>query len=256
MARFSRKPRFRRFRRFRGNRGTWFPTLGTSFEDESVYHDASFSGQTAPVFVSRGDGPQLITFPVTKDFQQFADTSTQLNGPSLRDVVEGQTWRLNRLVGQLHIDVSETNTTITNEPWSLVQIAAGFFVARSSDNDQSLPDLTFDEIDPLQVNNIANSWIWRRSWILSRPLASNVGFTAVPCSNNNMAWGSGPGFDSKVKRNIRREHRLWFVIAGMGWDGTTLSRDVTPPVEEPFFRYNLDVRIHGIMKRGRETPSF
>lgn len=252
----SRKRRFRRFRRNRGNRGTWFPTLGTSFETESVYHDCSFSGQSNPVSEDNGLGPQQNVFPITKDFQQFADTSTQLNGPSLRDVVEGQTWRLNRLVGQLHIDCTEQNSAVTNLIWPLVRVAAGFFVARSSDTDQSLPDLTFDEIDPLQLNNIANSWIWRKSWILSRPLASNVGFSAVPCSNNNMGPGSGPFFDSRVKRNIKREHRLWFVIGVIGWDGNALTHIDPGSTNQPYIRFNLDVRLHGIMKRGRETPSF
>jgi len=255
MARFRRKPRISRFRRRRAG-GTWFPTLGTAFEAEAVYHDASYSGQTQTVNEDSSFGPVQNVFPVTKDFQQFSDTSTQLNGPSLRDVVEGQTWRLNRLVGQLHVDCTEDNAAVTNLIWPMVKVTAGFFVARSSDTDQSLPDLTFDEIDPSNVNNIANSWIWRRNWILSRPLASNVGFTAVPCSNAEMAWGSGPGFDSKVKRNIRREHRLWFVIGAMGWDGNAITHVDPGSTSQPYVRFNLDVRIHGIMKRGRETPSF
>jgi len=229
--------------------------MGVLWGESPGFFDAAFAGATDVVFDDRSLGPQQVIFPVTKDFTQFARTSTSLQGPSLRDTVEGETWRLNRLVGQLHVDVSETNTTVDNHPWPCLEVAAGFFVARASDNDPSLPDLTFDEIDCLNGNNIQNSWIWRRSWILSRPLASNVGFSAIPCSNSNMAVGSGPFFDSTVKRNIRREHRLWFTLGCIGWDGNALVK-VPGALTEPYLRYNLDVRIHGIMKRGKESPTF
>lgn len=249
---------FRRSRGFRGirrNRGNWFPTLGTSWGGGSFW-DASFSGGTGTVQDNRGDGPNQNVFPVTRDFTQFQTTGQALTGPSLRDVTEGQTWRLNRIVGQLHVSVQESNTAIGNTTWPKVQIAAGFFVARAADSDQSLPDLTFDEIDPFWVNNIQNSWIWRRSWILGRPLASNVGFAAVPCSNNEMGDMSGPFIDSKMKRLIQREHRLWFVIGAIGWDGTSVQYLPDEGFLQPYVDFNLDIRVHGQMVRSKTSPSF
>lgn len=251
--RFSRKPRFRRRR---GSGGAWFPVLGTEWElAEFAYTDASFSGESANVANDRTSGPTQNVFPLTRDITQFSNTSTQLDGPSLRDVVEGNTWRLNRLVGKLHVDVSENNTTFNQTVWPLVQVVAGIFVARTGDIDQSLPDLTFEEIDPFQVRNVQNSWIWRNSWILSRSLASNIGFSAVPCTNAWMSGLSSPHIDTKVKRNIMREHRLWFVIGAMGWSGA-LTGTTPDSAQQPYIRYNLDIRIHGLLKRGKASPTF
>lgn len=257
MRRISRKPRFSRFRRFRRNRGTWFPTLGNTLSFDGLdYQIASWSDSTADVLDSRAEGPQAITFPITKDFTQFSDTSSSLDGPSLRDVVEGATWRVNRVVGELHLDVTEINTAVGNTTWPCLQIGAGFYVARAQEFDQSLPDLTFDEFDPFAKRNIQNSWLWRRTWILSRPLASNVGFTAIPCSNNNMGPDSGPHIDIRVKRKILREHRLWFVVACMGWNGSDIVMTPDEGVRQPKLRFNLDLRVHGQMQRGRPSAAF
>lgn len=259
VARFSRKGRFTRFprfRRFRRNRGVWFPVLGNGWNaDEGDYRSASFSGATPTVPDSRGDGPTQNVFPLTRDITQFVNTSTDLD-VSLRDIVEGQEWKLNRLVGQLHVDVSERNTTVQNTSWPLVEISAGIFVARTGDFDQTLPDLTFDEVDPLQARNAQNSWVWRRNWILSRPLASNVGFSAVPCSNGWLAEPSGPYIDTKVKRRIGREQRLWFIIGAMGWEGVTTQMTPDSGIEQPFVRFNLDLRIHGQMVRAKGRGTF
>lgn len=241
----------------RGSRGAWLPVLGTTWSSEGfTFNDLSFSGGTGPVQDNRGQGPQQNVFPVTKDFSQFVTTSTQLSGPSLRDITEGQTWRLNRIVGQLHVDVQESNDQVGNTTWPKVQIAAGFFVARQADSDPTLPDLTFDEIDPLNVNNAQNSWIWRRSWILSRPLASNVGFAQVPGSNCWLPEGSGPFIDSKVKRNVLKEHRLWFVLGAIGWDGTSVEYNPASGFLQPYVDFNLDIRLHGQMIRAKNSPTF
>lgn len=255
-----RKRGIRRIRGFRGkrrNRGAWLPVIGTQWQSgDSIFHDASFSGGTGTVENNRAAGPEQNIFPITKDFSQFTTTSVDLDGPSLRDITEGQTWRLNRIVGKLHVDVQESNDVVSNSAWPKVQIAAGFFVARAADGDQTLPDLTFDECDPLNVNNAMNSWIWRRTWILARPLASNVGFSQVPGSNLWLDGESGPHIDSRVKRNILKEHRLWFVIGAMGWDGTSVQYTPTGGIIQPYVDFNLDVRLHGQMIRAKNSPTF
>lgn len=255
--RFRRFPRFRRFRR--SSKGTWFPVLGTNWgpdpNSDFTYQSVSFSGQSGEVENYRNVGPTQNVFAITRDITQFSDTDTALAGPSLRDIVEGNSWRLNRIVGQLQVDATEANTAI-NQAWPLVQVAAGFFVARTGDFDESLPDLTYDEIDPLNARNAQNPWIWRRTWLLGRPLASNVGWSANPSSNQWLSGEVGSQIDSRVKRNIVREKRLWFVIAAQGWDGQLIANVPPEGITQPYIRFNLDIRIHGVMKRGRNQGDF
>jgi len=249
---------YRRKRGFRRNKGTWFPINGTTFTNGGfAWTDVGFSFNTGTVPDDRSDGPNQTVFPVTRDITQFSNTAVDLTGPSLRDIVEGNDWMLQRIVGECHLKCTESNTTVDNSTWPNIEIAAGFFVARINDNDETLPDLTFDEIDPLQVRNAQNPWIWRRSWILQRPLASNQGFPASPCSN--MEFGSaesGSHIDSKVKRRIRREERLWFVVGTIGWDGVITAFDNHEGFNQPSVHGHLDIRIFGGMRRGKNASSF
>lgn len=247
---------FRGKRRFRRNRGIWFPALGTKYiAGDFSYGYASFSGSSGTVDDERSNGPTQNIFPITRDFTQFSDTSLDLGGPSLRDVVQGQTWRLNRIVGKVNVDVTEDNTTVQGNTWPLVEVAAGFFIARQADSDATLPDLTFEECDPLHVRNVQNPWIWRRSWLLSRPLASNQGYSALPCSNLWMSDEAGCHIDSRMKRLISREHRLWFVIGAAGFSGNL--NHTTPGVyQQPYLRYLVDVRVNGQMTAGRQQGDF
>lgn len=261
-----RKRRFRRFRR-RTSRGTWFPTLGTKFVvDDTSYNDASFSDVSESVSTSRADGvfgnPQIV-IPVTHDFTQIqgisAGTTTEV---SLRDVVEGQTWRLDRIVGHITVATFGIGNTLqpdTDEYWANLQIGAGFFLGRAIENDQAFPDLSSSEMDPLAAQNIQNPWIWRRTWILCNPYSRNpADFDpgGIPQSNQGIQGPTtGPSIDSKVKRKIPREYRLWFVIGALGWNGNQIS--VNPAnLDQPGFKFNLDIRIFGKMQRGRNVGQF
>lgn len=264
--RFSRKSRFSRFRRFRrGARGTWFPTLGTFWGGEGGgYSDASFSDTSLPVGADRSNGPvsiggtnNITVIPVTKDFTAQPDPSSGTLEYTLRDEVEGQTWRLDRLVGKIHVRCGSAPGFVdTTRSWGNIQVSAGFFTARSEDDAEAFPDLVPAEYDPLNILNIQNSWIWRRTWILQNPLTTNIGFSAAPCCNDWMSDLTGSYIDTKVKRNIKREHRLWFAIAPIGWNGNQVAVDPQSGDSQPSISWNLDLRIFGKMTRGRNSSSF
>lgn len=265
-SRFSRKPRFRRFGRFRRNRGVWFPTLGTIWDDGTdTYHDATWSDIITNLSKTRALGPydtlglfQGAVIPVTKDFTQLPSDTTE-GGTSLRDFVEGQQWHLDRLVGNIEVSCHGTNTGPEPDSatvWTSAQVVAGFFLGRSDDTSGNAPDLFPDEYDPINTDNIQNPWIWRRSWILQQDRISQAGYSARPCSNQWMADGTNHFIDSKVKRRIAREHRLWFVIGAMGWNGNQLSVTGGEGISQPLIKWHLDLRVFGRMSRGRNPGTF
>lgn len=271
---YRRKRRIRGIRRKRGSRGTWFPIEGVSWlgGEGDDYYDASISDALDEVPGQKNQGPSLAVHPVTQDYTQQPALSAgeSVNTrPTLRDFTEGQDYLLKSLVGNLTCVIKSNQGSETFNPgnfWTHVQVAAGFFVARAQDNDQSLPDLSLDEVDPLAQKNIQNSWIWRRSWILDNPAngfvygSSNENgdpFTVfsynVP-ENRFFAQEQSPHFQTKSRRRIKREERLWFVISSIGWDGQRGS--VSATTNQPFVAFNLDVRLFGKMMRGRASSTF
>ena len=136
-----------------------------------------------------------------------------ITGAGLRDEVEGQSWLLKRLVGNIFCQyVNADGNSDPSQFWRQALVTAGFFVSRNIDSIQGEPDLDYDEYDPMFLDNITNPWIWRRSWILSNP-EGNVVRDDFPIANSNYVGdASGPHIDSKVKRRILREQRLFFAL--------------------------------------------
>lgn len=253
----------RRFtgRRTGGRRGgfrrkrkvTWFPNLGTIWDGgEFQFHDSSLSGGTQAAQAQRAQGSSLDVYAVIPDFTVFTDGGTD---HTLRDDVEGQTWALERIVGRCHVEVDASqgpdDQTDHNSFWASIQVAAGFFIARASDSDQSLPEGTVDDIDPLLAGNTQNPWIWRKTWILANEQSFDVG---APATSNAVIVPDGGYIDSKVRRYIPREHRLWFAISCVGWHGTQIQ--VVGGGQQPRAIYNLDCRVLGGMRRARNVSSF
>jgi len=161
-----RKRQFRRSRRIRGSRGTWFPIIGTAWlgGEEGNFYDCSVTDANDSVEPDRALGPSVSVHPVTQDYTQqpalSSGESVDLR-PSLRDFTEGQDYLLKSLVGQIVViaDNPDAVDPITVPfrnylQWTHLQVAAGFFVARAQDDDQSLPDLWLAEPDPWQAKNI------------------------------------------------------------------------------------------------------
>jgi len=261
-------------RRRRRNRGTWFPTLGTHINVvEDDYFDAGFIFETLSVPVSLGTGPVFYgPIPVTKDQTLNPEEVAGTADVSLRDIVNGQDWLLQRLVGKIFLNVESNQAGFipsgggaepVTDIWPYVKVTAGFFVARADEADNQV-DLESYESDPQRLDNIQNPWIWRRTWILKEPQAVPLpaGGPALPIPGefpiSNAGYGSvadGPHIDSKVKRRIRREQRLWFVVAASGWNGTQIQV-LGEPGDQPEVRGYLDLRIFGSLRRSRNDSAF
>lgn len=262
------KRQFRRFRgkrRIRGSQGTWFPILGSSWTDEDTFNDTSFTFDMGGVFANRSLGPQVYITPITRDYtpQNIPSTEPVEQQPSLRDFTEGQDYILKRLVGNVDVICNSGQDPALpwsrSTYWSFIKATAGFFVARASDNDQSLPDLTTIEIDPQDSRNAQNPWIWRRSWILANPamnepVSSGNTYEDELATNRSFSDLRGPSIDTKSKRRIRREERLWFALSAIGWDNSRGT--VSSASDQPFISGNLDVRLFGKMVKGRNSSTF
>lgn len=242
---------------------TWFPCLGSTITGDagtvgvsytelllSVQNDSS----AAPVF-----GTDLVVAPLVADYTLLQGQLAGLE-TSLRDQVEGQDWILKRIVGNINVGVSNNNAdgegTFTQ--WPNVLVAAGFFVARANDANQNVPD-TFgvEQLDPLGVDNVANPWIWRRSWILSslRAVGGNLPFGEL-WAPSNIYYGdirTGPHIDSKVSRRVIKEHRLWLAVRALGYFPGAAT---FPGPTQPQVSVNADLRFLGAMRRGRNRSSF
>lgn len=263
---------FRGKRRFRRNKGVWFPITGATWTNEGeTFNDVSFTLTPGPVGVDRSLRPGLEVIPLTRDYTPINanDTSDINQKPTLRDFTEGQDYILSSIVGNVDwfVDANTNQLAVFDpaEQWTYVKITSGFFVGRTGDLDETLPDFTADEIDPQVSTNSQNPWIWRKSWILANPAnRTQVGIDPdnVPVyteddisSNRSLSDLRGPSIITKSKRRVRREERLWFVTSVIGWDGPRGSVSGGAPLQ-PTVKGNLDIRIFGKMVKGKNASTF
>lgn len=256
-------------RRYRKRRGTWFPVLGHSItQDEEQYARADFriggSGQFLEPHPQNAVTQQVI--PIVPDFTVGQDPNQTF---TLQDQVSGQAWQLNRIVGKIHLGAAGPQSQPDRAPvdgndWPNIYVTAGFFVGPVADGTiagQATPDGFGRDYDPMSRDNVAQPWIWRRSWMFSNPAA----FLGDNRFVQKAAWSlstsvqpsslDGQHIDSKVKRFINREHRLFFVCSVMGYDPDWIT---VTGVQNQQANINglLDLRIYGQLRRQRNSSSF
>lgn len=263
-------------RRRRRNRGTWFPNLGTGVLDQRNYSGREFVG------VCPADGTfQTTVSPLTLD--KPTDLDFVSADERLASII-GSDYVLQRLVGTVFVSrqgIQQEEQAQTLDVAPAVQVYCGFFVARANDASSgggpdtpigsATPDEINDNYSPMELDTVREPWIWRRSWILGSVFANGTINTqkpfagslvgqpptpqlvgTYPCSN--VFYGSvadGPKLDSKVKRRVRQDDRLWFVVSirnafGLvGVEGFEASVFV-----------DLDYRIFGSLRKASQTSAF
>lgn len=247
----------------RKTRYRWFPTAGTIINaGEETYGYSQYEPNFIGPQPSRGTPPSLNVdiayFPLVRD-----ETASELygltQGVSLRDLVEGQDWVAKRLVGSVFVAVGGVGVAGLDY-WYNVEVTCGIAVARAKEANGELIDLDPVDYDPQAIDNSADSWMWRRSWVLSKPVQSGDRtppgtWDAIWPTTNATGYGdirSGTHIDVKSARRIRREERLWFIMKATGWDPgvaeTTAGTNQQPPVS-----ITADIRVLGTMRRGQTT---
>lgn len=238
--------------RRRRNRSTWFPVLGAGIvQGQDITVDSRF------FTVDRPDTPNVIALPLIPDQTSMPDT-TSSDLFTLRDMVEGQTCIIDRVVGKVvwsmeqFVPAGEPPADTTT---NLAVCCTALCVLPVDENGS--PSVSSEEFDPLLVNNSQQPWLWRRTWVLANNAAfggSSIGdafFSAPACNEFFASRDDGPHLDTKgTKRAIRREERLFIVHSARALD--TLGDDG----ENGQLIAIYDVRVIGHLVKATNKSTF
>jgi len=253
-------------RRRRRSPGTWFPNVGSAIgETGENIQGRSFTVVTNPTG-SIVTGILDLTFDTP-----FEGDRISTGVDSLSDII-GSEYILKRIVGKIYLHRFRANPeNIDNQPPILV--GCGFFVARANDQavgggeDTPIGSATEaerrDNYSPLEVDTVREPWIWRRTWILGAAgkYGDDVTSPARVSDQNNAAfpvstplYGSvmdGPHIDSRVKRRVGQDDRLWFAVSAMNYPPGQAST-----IGEIGVLGLLDYRIFGSLVKARNSSAF
>lgn len=260
-ARIEGRPNMRRKRKY-----TWMPSLGLVPAGATNYRDVSFDLLLTPELAKSTKPSQasvsLQVGPLVPDVTQQYSTSGADAGTSLRDLAEGQDWLCKRIVGKIPLWANGGTFANANAQWTRCIVTFGIFVARAEDDAPGNVDLDDDEVDPANLDNIRNPWMFRRTWVLLNPGAGEnatykpvVGASGV--NNDNQSWSgeAGPHVDIRVARRIRKEERLWYAASIKGADvGVSLVTGTRASQMEVLGK--PDFRFLGAMRKGNNKSTF
>jgi len=230
--------------RRRRTRYTWFPVLGTDFEDP----DRTLAGFPfnigAPT--TEGLGPVFLT-PLIADNQQEIATT---NNDNLVDFV-GSDYFLKRIVGKIYAFASGN----AGSP-PTVNFGAGIFIARkdSTNNDTPLGSSAGTEADVnfgvLDAANMREPWIWRRTWQL-RVGGATADFAGGGLQSTYQAGSvlDGPHVDARTARRVRNDERLWLSLQA----ATVLIDGATDPANIDGW---VDLRFLGALRKSKNRSAF
>lgn len=216
----------RRRTSFRKRRQLWLPTYGTGGTTiEGVTSGAAVGGDL-DLFNDGSEAGAIdwLTTPLTFDTQidpenAQQDTALGAFAPRLRELTAGSEWNLRRVVGKIFCGVSATFGTRAISP-PAIEVGAGLIVVNCDED--GIPTTDFDQVNPLAQQSVEDPWIWERHWMLgtyapSAYSASNLTpidlGSQLPMSNVGKPAFEGPHVDQKTARHIKRDQRLFLVVA-------------------------------------------
>lgn len=236
-------------RRNRRNRATWFPVLGF----ENVQGQGLSTVDVRELTVNAVGTPNVIAIPIIPDIDTPVESGqgTADGAPvrSLRDIVEGQSCLIERIVGNIVWSVELNLTQGVNSNTALA--CSAIAVLPTVDDGSGDPAIPADEFDPLRADNSANPYLWRRVWALGDTAPNVNGFaTGLPTNNLYGSLAEGSKIDTKgTKRMIRREQRIFLIHSVLqpfpGAEGTDM-----------FLRVYADLRVIGQMVKAKNRSSF
>lgn len=209
----------------------WLPTTNTFSVDSansSCWSFASVSITGADALTGGAGGK--IEVPVVMD----GTASDPLGATSSLADIENSGYRLRRIVGKVYCFMGQTLTATINEDiWG---VSAGFIIRRvdpatgGSNAVAASAAAGFDQIDPANIDNSMDPWIWKRDWLLSNYTVDN---SAVPVPVDGRfasVWAhaagganygrlypggnaEGPHVDQKTARIVGPEERLFLDVS-------------------------------------------
>lgn len=251
--------------RRRRRRGTWLPAVGTAIPgaEDGALPELQFTIGVAATL-------STIISPLLLDDTPDADAAVAA-GSSLSDII-GSEYVLERIVGKLHASRVLTLGVENQDSEPAVLLGCGFFVARKNDDasgggtDTPIGSASVIErnsnYSPLELDTTREPWIWRRTWLLGNsggilgfPDSAEQSQLVAGLPSSTVGYGSvldGPHIDSKVKRRIRSDDRLWFAVSTITFPvGATPTVGIGTNVVG-----RLDYRTFGSLRRARNTSAF
>lgn len=138
--------------------------------------------------------------------------------PSISDY-EGSGYSLRRIVGKLTLGTDQLLGVSQGVSYpDGILVGAGIIVLKVlSDTGAPLRFATPDDYSPLELDNLRDPWIWRRTWCLSNPFGFNptkvYGYNQFPTANTDFGSVSdGPHIDIKTRRTVKAEERLFICM--------------------------------------------
>lgn len=211
------------------------------------------------------------TFPLTFD-QPVEQQQNLSNASKLSDFI-GEGYVLQRIVGNVFVTVLQEPNNIGGAigPGGC-KVTCGMFVARADSANPEVPigDDSFVDAEDIEAyspddpDNVREPWLWRRTWLLGitgqqvtavgTPLNPIFATRALP--PNNMAYPSGmtgPFVDSRVKRRVTGDNRLWFTVVARNWPlGTTGDAGA----DDLTINGHIDFRIFGHLVKNTKQATF
>lgn len=261
--------------RRRRTRGTWFPTIGTTIGED--FPQDTLSGRTFQVTIV-SPAIQTIITSLTFDTPQEGDNLIPAT-ETLSEII-GNEYLLQRIVGKLYGSRLSTISDQGRDINPAILFGAGFFIARANDEAVGGGDQTpigsaseperRDNYGVIENDTIREPWIWRRTWILGNAQAGIVNNPALggtagsaPATlaevgnypTSTALYGSvldGPHIDSKVKRRVSQENRLWLAISTTTWPLGTAPSQAFPLLLNGY----IDYRLFGSLRKAKNNSAF
>lgn len=207
-------------------RVVWLPPTNTFSADPSARSVWQFASAniTTPI-IGQVDA---IEVPIIQD----GITSSPLNPTSSLADIEDSGYRLRRVVGKLYVFIGQTETGGVR-PGQLFGVTAGLIIRRidgTTGGSLAVAGGGIIQVDPADIENSMDPWIWRRSWLLANNGTTNPTLiNDVPAQNFGAEYpGSleGPHIDQKTARVVGPEERLFLDVSStciLASDNTTTS---------------------------------
>lgn len=218
-------------------RVVWLPPTGANSIDAAGQSCWNFVSVALPTPDSAG-ATGVIEVPIVQD----GTPSDPLNATSSLADIELSGYRLRRIVGKLYVFIGQTSNTADNE--DIYGVTAGLIIRRTDPSSggslaaAASAATNFTEIDPGEITNSMDPWIWRRSWLLSNGpfpttpsgnLTNGVfvgGIHRGPATNYGAQYPGpteGPHIDQKTARIVGPEERLFLDISAQNILGGSAS---------------------------------
>lgn len=207
-----------RFRRRRKPRVVWLPGPGTQLDTHGGFTplDPPQANPAAIEFAfdSSLDNPVTVNAPLVIDnppTELFTGGSLTVWRQNNLNNATQLGYRLRRVVGDFFAVAFNANDQATQVAGVL--LSAGIMVRRV---DEATGLMTADG-DVQSINNIADPWIWRRTWALGgrnegSRLASETWLDALPEATTDYGTKWHQGVDQKTARRIGPEERLFLSV--------------------------------------------